>query len=76
MLRPRYSVPLTPEQLEARKSMPTDSHGFIVGLPWLADKAVKVLEPQWREWCASHPKHLWPDWCERWADVKRQRGLA
>ena len=76
MNHPRYRLPLTPEQLDARKSMPLDPHGHIVSLQCTVDRYVSGYEAKWREWLAGHAKHLWPDWVDSWADVKRQRGLS
>ena len=75
MAQLRYMMPLTHEQLEARKTMPTDTHGYVIGLPWVVDKYVRAYEVLWREWLSKHPKHLWPDWVDTWADDKRRRGL-
>ena len=72
----RYQLPLTHDQLEARKTMPRVTGDWIVGLPWCVDKDVRRTEPLWREWCKANPKHLWPDWLDTWADVRRMRGLA
>ena len=75
MIRPRYSLPLTAEQLDARKTMPRIANDWILGLPWCVDADVRRTEPLWREWCKTVPKHLYPDWMDTWADVKRKRGL-
>ena len=76
MKTPRYSLPLTPEQLEARKSMPLDHSGAIVSLQCTVDKRVAAYEAKWREWAKTVPKHLYPDWFDQWPEIKRQRGLT
>jgi hypothetical protein len=72
----RYNVPLTDEQKAARETMPKTVAGSIVALQYLNDKTAMAMEPAWREWCGKHPRRLWPDFLDSWADDKRRRNLA
>ena len=72
----RYTIPLSDEQQAARLTMPKTPGGHIVALQFLNDKTAVAMEGQWREWCRSNPRHLWPDFLDTWADDKRRRNLA
>lgn len=70
-----YGLPLTADQSAARLTRPVTSFGAVVSLEYLPDKLVREMEPKWREWCSKYPRAVWPDWIDRWKDVKRRRGL-
>jgi hypothetical protein len=46
--------------------------GYIVSLFSVKDKDLPRMEQQWREWCAKHPKSLWPVHIHQWAEHKKR----
>lgn len=70
-LHPKYRPPLTGELLEAYQSMP-QLDGYVVSLFYTPPSKVAGYEVQWREWIRTHDKRLWPEWIDRWAQVKKR----
>ena len=67
-----YLPPLTDEQADVRKTMPT-LDGFITSLFHVPPGRLDTYEARWREWCAQTPAKFWPDWIEAWGAYRKAR---
>ena len=56
--------------------MPKTPDGLVISLFYLPPRLLPAMEPQWTQWIAEHPRHLWPNWATAWAEHRRQHPLA
>ena len=70
----KYATPLKGDFEAAYLSMPKNRDGHVVSLFYVPRGQLAAYEQQWRDWLAEHPKRLWPDWVDAWAE-KRTREL-
>jgi hypothetical protein len=67
---------LTSDRMLARLTMPTTKDGYVVSLFYVPKAQLPAYEAQWREWLSQHPKAVWPEWVDAWAEHRKREYLA
>jgi hypothetical protein len=65
---------MTPEQLDARLTMPT-LNGYVLSLFYTPRQHLTAYEAAWRDWARVNPVAVHPAWFKDWRAHKQARAV-